>query len=116
MKNNANLSFLTQKVRWELKIFFQMNLNEAKLFNRQENVYLPEIQKRFKSSKVMLICADGLGSTVSTVLSRLGIGTFIFVDRDVVSVSNFHRQFLYGSSDINKPKVEVEKENRLIFY
>jgi adenylyltransferase/sulfurtransferase len=106
-----------QKARWKLKVISsKMNLNEAELFNRQEKVYPPEIQKRFKSSKVMLIGAGGLGSTVSTVLSRSGIGTLILVDRDVVSVSNLHRQFLYGPNDINKPKVEVAKENSLLFY
>jgi adenylyltransferase/sulfurtransferase len=43
-------------------------------------------------------------------LSAMGIGKLRIVDRDVVEISNLHRQHLYNEEDIGKVKVEVAAE------
>ena len=45
----------------------------------------------------------------------MGIGHLRFVDRDIVSRSDLHRQHLYDAESLGRPKVEVacEKLSRL---
>jgi adenylyltransferase/sulfurtransferase len=77
------------------------------LFNRQLGVYGEEGQAKLKAATVLIIGCGGLGSTVTTVLSRSGVGSLVIVDNDVVSLHNIHRQFLYTDSDVDRPKVEA---------
>ena len=43
-------------------------------------------------------------------LAATGIGTITVVDDDVVSLSNIHRQILFGAPDVGRKKVEVAAE------
>jgi adenylyltransferase/sulfurtransferase len=76
------------------------------LFNRQLAVYSEEGQRMLHDSTVLIVGCGGLGSTVSTVLSRTGIGHLVLVDHDTVSLHNIHRQFLYTANDVDKSKSE----------
>ena len=100
----------------EIKIIFQkMDETEmSEIFNRQEKVYTKEGQKKLAAATVLMIGCGGLGSSVSLVLSRSGVGHLVIVDRDTVSLSNIHRQILYGKEDVGKPKVEVAAQNYLL--
>ena len=40
-------------------------------------------------------------------LAAAGVGTLGIVDDDVVSLSNLHRQILFGTADVGRPKVDV---------
>ena len=84
------------------------------IFNRQLKVYTKEGQEKLAAATVLMIGCGGLGSTVSLVLSRSGVGHLVIVDCDTVSLSNIHRQILYGKDDIDKPKVEVAAANYLL--
>ena len=64
-------------------------------------------QLALRNAKVCLIGAGGLGSPIATKLVGMGIGTLRFVDRDVVSRTDLHRQHLYDADAIGRPKVEV---------
>ncbi len=57
----------------------------------------------------------GLGSPVALQLVGMGIGFLRVVDRDIVSRSDLHRQYLYDADSIGMPKVEVllQKLSRL---
>lgn len=66
-----------------------------------------ECQMKLHEAKVLVIGAGGLGCPVLSSLNAMGVGTLGFVDFDVVSESNLHRQLLYDQNDIGKPKVEV---------
>ncbi len=64
-------------------------------------------QHKLSNAKVLVVGAGGLGVPVLTYLNAMGVGAIGIVDNDVVSASNLHRQVLYDTSDIGKPKVEV---------
>ena len=65
----------------------------------------PEGQKKLADAKVLVIGAGGLGVPVLTYLNAMGVGKIGIVDNDTVSITNLHRQVLYGKSDIGKSKV-----------
>jgi sulfur-carrier protein adenylyltransferase/sulfurtransferase len=57
-----------------------------------------------------VIGAGGLGCPCLLALAGAGIGVLGIADFDAVSVSNLHRQHLYGLQDEGKKKVTVAKE------
>ena len=89
----------------------QLNKKIIDRFSRQ--IVLKDIgilgQKKILSSKVLIIGAGGLGSSVAEFLTRAGIGSLVIIDNDKVSLSNLHRQSLYNTSDIGKFKVKIAK-------
>jgi sulfur-carrier protein adenylyltransferase/sulfurtransferase len=78
------------------------------------HLLLPEIgeagQLRLSRGSVLIVGAGGLGSPAATYLAAAGVGTIGLVDFDRVDISNLHRQILYGSSDIGRPKLEAAAE------
>jgi adenylyltransferase/sulfurtransferase len=70
----------------------------------------PAGQEKLARSKVLVVGAGGLGVPVLTYLNAMGVGTLGLIDNDIISVSNLHRQVLYGESDIGKSKVAVAIE------
>ena len=82
---------------------------ELETYSRQ--IVLADIgydgQLKLKNARVCLIGAGGLGSPVALKLVGMGIGFLRVVDRDIVSRSDLHRQYLYDVDSIGMPKVEV---------
>jgi len=82
---------------------------ELQFYSRQ--IMLDEIgykgQLKLKRAKVCIIGLGGLGSTVATQLTAMGVGHLRLVDRDVVEESNLQRQHLYNFDLIGFPKVEA---------
>lgn len=69
-----------------------------------------EQQQRLHSAHVLVIGAGGLGCPVMQTLAATGVGSITVFDDDVVSVSNIHRQILFGAADVGRKKVEVAAE------
>ncbi len=90
---------------------------ELEIYSRQ--IVLADIgydgQLKLRNARVCLVGAGGLGSPVALKLVGMGIGFLRVVDRDIVSRSDLHRQYLYDVDSIGMPKVEVllQKLNRL---
>lgn len=72
--------------------------------------HTPGVHQKVKSSTVGIAGLGGLGSTVAMALARVGVGTLILVDFDVVEPSNLNRQ-QYFAHQIGMPKVEALQEN-----
>jgi len=87
----------------------RLNKSQVERFSRQ--LVLKNIgangQKKILSSKILIIGIGGLGCPAAESLVRAGVGTIGLIDNDVVNLSNIHRQSLFNSTDINKPKVIV---------
>ena len=66
--------------------------------SREELEYLmmarhtPGVHEKLKQATVGIAGVGGLGSAVATALARVGIGTLIIADFDVVEPSNLNRQ------------------------
>ena len=86
-------------------------LTDEELYTYSRQIVLADIgydgQLALKNSRVCLIGVGGLGSPIALKLVGMGIGTLRFVDRDVVSRTDLHRQHLYDAEAIGQPKVEV---------
>jgi len=54
--------------------------------------HTPGIHKKLKEGKVAIAGLGGLGSNISVMLARIGIGKLLLVDFDVVEPSNLNRQ------------------------
>jgi len=94
-------------------------LTDQELDTYSRQIVLADIgydgQLKLRNAKVCLIGVGGLGSPVALKLVGMGIGHLRFVDRDIVSRSDLHRQHLYDTESLGRPKVEVafEKLSRL---
>ena len=83
------------------------------MFSRTELLIGKNNIEKLKNSKVAVFGIGGVGSYVVEGLARAGIGNFILVDSDDVSISNLNRQIIATTKTIGKPKVEVSKDRIL---
>lgn len=73
------------------------------------------LDKRIAGASVCIIGIGGIGSCISTMLARAGVGNLVLVDNDIVEASNLNRQILYGRADIGKLKVIAAKSAIEVF-
>lgn len=83
------------------------------MFSRTELLIGKNNIEKLKNSKVAVFGIGGVGSYVVEGLARAGIGNFILVDSDDVSISNLNRQIIATTKTIGKSKVEVAKDRIL---
>ena len=87
----------------------ELSAKELDRFSRQ--VMLEEIgyngQLKLKNAKVCVVGTGGLGNPIISRLAAMGIGTLRIVDRDVIELSNLHRQTMFDEDDVGQVKVEV---------
>lgn len=89
-----------------------MTFSKAELerYSRQILLYGLEGQKRFKSARIAVIGAGGLGATLLPLFAATGIGTIELFDGDTVEQSNLGRQTIFRENDVGKPKALVAAE------
>jgi len=80
----------------------------------ERQIALPEVgregQHKLANASVLIIGAGGLGSPAATYLTAAGVGRVGLVDFDRVDETNLHRQILFATSDVGRPKVEAGRE------
>lgn len=82
-------------------------------FSRTEMLIGKDGMEKLNKSKVAIFGIGGVGSYVVESLARVGVGKFILIDNDEVSISNLNRQIIATTKTIGKPKVEVAKQRIL---
>jgi adenylyltransferase/sulfurtransferase len=87
----------------------ELSSKDLDRYSRQ--VMLEEIgyegQLKLCNAKVCVVGVGGLGNPITTRLVAMGVGKIRIVDRDVIELSNLHRQTMFDEDDIGEVKVEV---------
>ncbi len=86
-----------------------MDIETYDLFSRQIPFLGVKRQEILSRKKVVVVGGGGLGSFVSEMLVRAGVGFVRIIDRDLVEESNLHRTF-FGRKDMGKSKAFVLRE------
>lgn len=79
-------------------------------FERLELLLGSEAIDKLKASRVAVFGVGGVGGYVAEALARSGVGSFVLVDNDVVSITNLNRQIIALHSTVGRPKVDVMAE------
>lgn len=66
-----------------------------------------EVSKQLKNSSIVIVGCGGTGSLVAQSLAGSGVGSFILIDFDKVSMSNLNRQFVFNAQDIGQYKADI---------
>jgi adenylyltransferase/sulfurtransferase len=89
-------------------------LNQQRLELYSRNILIKEIgeigQQKLLQSKILVIGAGGLGSSLLQYLACAGIGSLGIIDNDKVELSNLQRQIIHDFSKINFRKVDSAEE------
>ncbi|MDY7553495.1 ThiF family adenylyltransferase [Pseudomonas veronii] len=78
----------------------QWSWNEAVAPNQK-------ISQQLKNSLIVVVGCGGTGSLVAQSLAGSGIGSFVLIDFDKVSINNLNRQFVFGVQDIGQYKADI---------
>ena len=71
--------------------------------------HTPGVHQKIRKSIVGIAGLGGLGSSIAIALARVGVGTLILVDFDIVEPSNLNRQ-QYFLHQVGTPKTEALQE------
>jgi len=89
----------------------KVSLNEDELEFYSRQIMLKDVgydgQLRLKQAKACVVGLGGLGSSIALQLAAMGVGYIRLVDRDIVELSNLHRQPLYDTKVLGHAKAEV---------
>lgn len=82
----------------------------AHAFSRTERLVGSEALDILKTSRVAVFGIGGVGGYTVEALARSGVGSFLLVDNDTVSLTNLNRQIIATTETLGKDKVDVMKE------
>lgn len=82
-------------------------MRPAERYSRQLPLVGEEGQRRLRGTAVAVFGLGGLGALAARYIVGGGFGRVMLVDYDVVSVSDLHRQVLYTTDDVGRPKVSA---------
>lgn len=92
---------------------FNFSKEETKRYSR--NLMLPEVaeggQERFRSGRIVVVGAGGIGSAALFYLAAAGVGHIGIADGDSVELSNLQRQILHRVKDLGRRKVDSARDS-----
>jgi molybdopterin-synthase adenylyltransferase len=68
-----------------------------------------EGQKNISQSKVLLVGAGGIASSIISILASSGVEEIVIWEADKLELSNLQRQFIFQQSDVGRSKVDLAK-------
>ncbi len=80
------------------------------IFDRTKLLLGQEAINKLKNSCVAIFGIGGVGGYVCEALVRSGVGAFVLVDSDTVSMSNINRQIIATTKTVGQYKVDVMME------
>jgi len=83
------------------------------MFERTNLLLGTESVAVLKKKRVAIFGLGGVGGMAVESLARIGVGSFLLIDGDVVSESNLNRQIIALENTIGRKKTEVMKERVL---
>lgn len=87
-----------------------MSLSKEQIARYSRQLMLPEIgvqgQERLLKASVLVVGAGGLGCPSALYLAAAGVGTIGIMDREAIALNNLHRQILYTTDEVGRPKSE----------
>jgi molybdopterin/thiamine biosynthesis adenylyltransferase len=94
--------------------FQEPMLNPDELERYARHIVMREVggpgQQKLKASRVLVVCAGGLGAPALMYLAAAGVGTLGVIDDDRVSLSNLQRQVIHATADVGRAKTESARE------
>ena len=69
--------------------------------------------KKLSAAKVAVFGIGGVGGYTVEALARTGIGSFVLIDKDKVSITNINRQIIATRKTIGRYKTEVMRDRIL---
>ncbi len=97
-----------------LFVFLIMDFSPSEWMRYSRHFKLPGFgkagQDRLRKTSVLVVGTGGLGAPLLQYLTAAGIGRIGIVDFDTVDESNLHRQVLFTTDDIGKPKTSAALE------
>ena len=82
-------------------------------FSRTEMLIGEDGIKKLSNAKIAIFGIGGVGSYVAEALARCGIGSFILIDNDKVTITNINRQIIATTKTIGQYKVDLMKQRIL---
>ena len=82
-------------------------------FSRTEMLIGKKAINKLANSKVAIFGIGGVGSYIAEALARCGVGNFILVDNDKVTITNINRQIIATTKTIGQYKVDLMKQRIL---
>jgi tRNA A37 threonylcarbamoyladenosine dehydratase len=76
------------------------------MFRRQIQL-LGDKQKLLEDKKVLIVGAGGLGNSLATFISCIGLKKITIIDFDKIEIHNIHRQIQFSKTNIGESKVKV---------
>lgn len=86
------------KFRRVINFLEDFSCNKDDLINMWQNI---------RKSNIVIIGLGAVGTWLSCLMVQNGVKNIILVDNDIVDISNLHRQFGYGESQIGMLKTEA---------
>ena len=111
MPPNINLSNILYFSSVKFNNLVRMKMKE--IFSRSALLLGEEGIEKLNKSKVAVFGVGGVGGYVAEALARSGVGHFVLVDNDDVSITNINRQIIATTKTVGRDKVEVMRERIL---
>ena len=83
-------------------------------FSRSRLLLGQKAMDRLACAKIAVFGLGGVGGHAVDALARTGVGSFVLVDGDRVSLTNINRQIVADHSTVGRLKTEVMREHILL--